>query len=135
MWLTLMPCGCRSGGGLKRAPIGPKRAKKKVCSDYLFENSCKCLFIQHLDLTKEHSLLTRAPVSRSVTKLHLVNVHSCAVSNFSFHPLTVLGQIQGMTAELSMRLWSDVCSDLHIMQPLLKIQPTQNIVVGLIYTL
>ena len=29
MWLTLMPCGCRSGGGLNRAPIGPKRAKKK----------------------------------------------------------------------------------------------------------
>ena len=29
MWLTLMPCGCRSGGGLKRAPRGPKRAKKK----------------------------------------------------------------------------------------------------------
>ena len=29
MWLTLMPCGCRSGGGLKCAPRGPKRAKKK----------------------------------------------------------------------------------------------------------
>ena len=29
MWLTLMPCGCRGGGGVKCAPIGPKRAKKK----------------------------------------------------------------------------------------------------------
>ena len=37
MWLTLMPCGCRGGGGLKCAPI----RSKKVCSDYLFENSCK----------------------------------------------------------------------------------------------
>ena len=29
MWLTLMPCGCRGGGGLKCAPVRPKRAKKK----------------------------------------------------------------------------------------------------------
>ena len=73
MWLLPMPCGCRGGGGLKCAPIGPKRAKKKVCSDYLFENSFNVIgsrnnsdhshVSSHFDVADSDHLWIYSPVS------------------------------------------------------------------------
>ena len=41
-----------------------------------------CLYIWELDLTKEHWAIMRGPLTRSVTKLKLLNLHSCTVSSF-----------------------------------------------------
>ena len=57
--------------------------------------SLRYLRLLSLDLTKEHSVITRGPLSRFVSRLELVNVRSCTVSNFlrflnSFRSLTTL---------------------------------------------
>ena len=53
------------------------------------------LELASLDLTKEHSLIMRGPLARSVTRLVLWSLHSCTVSSLlrflkSFHSLTDL---------------------------------------------
>ena len=53
------------------------------------------LELEELDLTKEHSLIMRGPLARSVTDLRLFGLHSCSVSNLihflnSFHSLAYL---------------------------------------------
>ena len=53
------------------------------------------LELEELDLTKEHSLIMRGPLARSVTDLRLLQLHSCPVSNLlrflnSFHSLAYL---------------------------------------------
>ena len=53
------------------------------------------LDLASLDLTKEHFLIMRGPLARSVTDLKLIYLHSCPVSNLlrflnSFHSLAYL---------------------------------------------
>ena len=55
----------------------------------------KYLEIPYLKLTKEHSVITRGPLSRTVTSLYLWSIHSCSVANLlqflnSFRSLTDL---------------------------------------------
>ena len=56
------------------------------------------LELDYLDLTKEHSLIMRGPLARSVTDLTLWELHSCPVSNLlrflnSFHSLAYLDKL------------------------------------------
>ena len=66
----------------------------------------KHLDLKRLDLTKEHSLITRGSLSRSVTRLALWDLHSCSVSNLlrfinSFHSLADLTVVFGHSQSLS----------------------------------
>ena len=64
------------------------------------------LTVYNLDLTKEHSVITRGPLSRSVTKLILSGLRSCPVSNLlrflnSFLSLTDLSLFFNPSTSLS----------------------------------
>ena len=57
-----MPCGCRSGGGLKRAPIGPKRTKKKCVPTTFLKTAVK------RTIPSESSTSVKTPISKLYTR-------------------------------------------------------------------